>query len=111
MKYLDTTISEQETTINVIYDEHIISVYSNRKEVVKNLTRLLGKPTKRDRKGKTYWTGATWDLDFNEFEKINKVLNRDCFIETTFNVERKKISKPKVRKEKVKKYEQYRLDI
>ena len=91
MKYLETLLEEQETMINVLYDEHKIKVYSNRVEVIKNLTKALGKPTIRYKKNKTYWTGAAWEIDFNEFEKINILLNRDLVIEKTFSEKRKEM--------------------
>ena len=94
MKYFETLLEEQETLINVLYDEHKISVYSNRVEVIKNLTKSIGKPTKRYKKNKTYWSGATWEIDFNEFEKIYTLLNRSLVIEETFCEKRKEVSKP-----------------
>ena len=80
MKYFETLLEEQETLINVLYDEHKIRVYSNRIEVIKNLTKAIGKPTKRYKKNKTYWSGATWEIDFNDFEKINVLLNRNFIL-------------------------------
>ena len=85
MKYFETLLEEQETLINVLYDEHKIRVYSNRIEVIKNLTKAIGKPTKRYKKNKTYWSGATWEIDFNDFEKINVLLNRNLVIEESFS--------------------------
>lgn len=110
MKYIDTVLEEQETMINVLYDEHKIRIYSNRVEVIKNLTKALGKPTTRYKKNKTYWTGATWDVDFNEFEKINSLLNRDLVIEKTFSEKRKELPKTKT-KVKVKKGENYQINL
>ena len=112
MKYLETLLEEQETMINVLYDEHKIRVYSNRVEVIKNLTKALGKPTVRYKKNKTYWTGATWENDFNEFEKINSLLNRDLVIEKTFSEKRKEQPKAKAStKTKIKKGENYQLNL
>ena len=107
MKYFETLLEEQETLINVLYDEHKIRVYSNRIEVIKNLTNALGKPTKRYKKNKTYWSGATWEIDFNDFEKIGMLLNRDLVIEESFSEKRKevKIKKTKVKDEKGKFYQ------
>ena len=112
MKYLETLLEEQETMINVLYDEHKIRVYSNRVEVIKNLTKALGKPTVRYKKNKTYWTGATWKVDINEFEKINSLLNRDLVIEKTFSEKRKEVPKSKAKtKTKIKKGENYQLNL
>lgn len=112
MKYFETLLEEQETLINVLYDEHKIRVYSNRIEVIKNLTKAIGKPTKRYKKNKTYWSGATWEIDFNDFEKINVLLNRNLVIEESFSEKRKEQPKSKTKvKVKVKKGENYQLNL
>ena len=54
MKYFDTPVEEQETTINICYEDETVQIYSNRVEVIKNLTHNIGKPTKRDKRGKKY---------------------------------------------------------
>ena len=112
MKYFETLLEEQETLINVLYDEHKIRVYSNRIEVIKNLTKSIGKPTKRYKKNNTYWSGATWEIDFNEFEKINIWLNRNLVIEETFDEKRKESVKPKTKtKVKIQKGENYQINL
>ena len=63
-------------------------------------------------KNKTYWTGATWEIDFNEFEKINSLLNRDLVIEKTFSEKRKEQPKAKTStRAKIKKGENYQLNL
>lgn len=112
MKYFETLLEEQETLINVLYDEHKIRVYSNRIEVIKNLTKAIGKPTKRYKKNKTYWSGATWEIDFNDFEKIGTILNRDLVIEESFSEKRKEVKTKKMKsKEEKGKFYQITLDI
>ena len=81
MKYFDTPVEEQETTINISYDEEIVQVYTNRIDVIKNLTKTIGKPSKRDKKGKSYWMGATWNIPFKEISLITSVLNKEVFID------------------------------
>ena len=66
MKYFDTPVEEQETTINICYEDETVQIYSNRVDVIKNLTHNIGKPTKRDKRGKTYWLGATWEIPFSD---------------------------------------------
>lgn len=92
MKYYNTPISEQESIINIIYEEQVISIYSNRIEVIENLTQLLGKPDIKYRKSRTYWSGARWNVDFKDNERIKKVLSKNAFIEKVFK-EKKKIKK------------------
>lgn len=90
MKYLEIPTEEQETTINILYEEQIVKVYSNRKEVVQGLTKSIGKPTKKYRKGKTYWCGADWDIDFCDLEKIKNILNSEIFVDNKFKPKKKK---------------------
>ena len=90
MKYLEIPTEEQETTINILYEEQIVKVYTNRKEVIRDLTKRIGKPTKKYQKCKTYWCGADWDIDFCDVEKIKNVLNKEIFIDRKFKPKRKK---------------------
>lgn len=94
MKYFDTPVEEQETTINISYNDEIVQVYTNRLDVIKNLTKTIGKPTKRDKKGKTYWMGATWNIPFKDIYIIKSVLNKEIFIDKNFKA-KKKISENK----------------
>ena len=52
MKYYDTILEEQETSINIAYDLEVIQVYTNRVDVIKNLSKEIGKPNIRDKKEK-----------------------------------------------------------
>lgn len=94
MKYFDTPVEEQETTINISYNDEIVQVYTNRIDVIKNLTKTIGKPSKRDKKGKTYWMGATWNIPFKDISIIKSVLNKEVFIDKNFKA-KKKISENK----------------
>lgn len=95
MKYFNTLIEEQETLINVLYDEQIVSIYTNRIDVIQNLTDKIGKPTKKYVKSKTYWSGASWDICFSELNKLEGILNKELFIEKEFKQENKKKKKIK----------------
>lgn len=35
MKYFDTPVEEQETTINICYEDETVQIYSNRVDVIK----------------------------------------------------------------------------
>ena len=76
MKYYDTILEEQETSINIAYDLEVIQVYTNRVDVIKNLSKEIGKPNIRDKKGKTYWMGATWEIPFKDISTISKLINK-----------------------------------
>ena len=94
MKYFDTPVEEQETTINISYNDEIVQVYTNRIDVIKKLTKTIGKPSKRDKKGKTYWMGATWTIPFKDISLITSILNKEVFIDKNFKP-KKKISENK----------------
>lgn len=89
MKYFDTLLEEQETSINIAYDQEKIEIYTNRVDVIKNLTREIGKPTIRDKKGKTYWMGATWKIPFSDISTISKILNKEILIDKNFKPKKK----------------------
>ena len=104
MKYITNSIAEQETTINVDYDNQIISIYSSRKEVIMSLTKYIGRPTERHCKNKSYWTGAVWNIPFYEKELISKIFEYAAFIDNNLKIkEPKKIVKKVVKKEEPKK--------
>lgn len=106
MKYYNTPVEEQETLLNILYQEQKIRIYSNRIEIIQNLTGKLGKPTEKYRKSKTYWSGASWDIPFADVGIIQKVLPKDIFIDKNFKP--KPIKKKKANIEK--KYSQISID-
>lgn len=106
MKYFETLIEDQETTISILYKEQIIRVYSSEPRVIQKLSKELGKPTEKYIKSKTYYTGASWDIDFFELDKIQSILIRDNFIDKKTKPiikEEKKAAKKKKEKSKKEK--------
>ena len=81
MKYFDTLIEDQETTISILYKEQVIRIYSSEPSTIHRIIKVLGQPTTKYKKSKTYWSGASWNIDFFEFEKLKEVLYRDTFID------------------------------
>ena len=71
--YKEVNKSETETTINVLYDEQIISVYTNKIELQKQLLKVLGKPTEEYIKGRSI-IGTRWDIPFVEKRKISQMM-------------------------------------
>lgn len=104
MRFEKPVREEQEVTINILYDEEVVIIYANRKETIDSLINELGRPTKKYKRGKTYWTGAEWRLSFKDSHIISKVLNKDIFIDRKFKLKKDKI----VSKEK---YQQIELII
>lgn len=65
--------SETETTINVLYGEERLTIYTNKVDLQKQLNKLLGEPTK-ELKIKRSIAGSIWEISFKEKSKISKVL-------------------------------------
>lgn len=79
MKFYNTTIEEQETTINIIYDEKCLYIYSSRKAIIERLIKKLGKPERTDTI-KELVTGASWKIPFKEKDKIRIALSKTLLI-------------------------------
>lgn len=77
--YKEANKSETETTINVLYKEQIIVVYTNNVSIEKQLYKVLGKPKEEYIKGKSI-LGSTWEVKFTEKTKIrNMMLKANIF--------------------------------
>ena len=71
--YKEINKEETETTINVLYNEKIISIYTNKIELQKQLKKVLGKAKREDIKGKSI-IGSCWDVPFEEKSKISQMM-------------------------------------
>ena len=71
--YKETDKSELETTINVLYGENKLSIYTNKVSLQKELNKILGEPTK-EYKIKRSIVGSIWDISLEEKSKISKVI-------------------------------------
>lgn len=71
--YKEINKEETETTINVLYNEKIISVYSNKIELQKQLKKVLGKPKREDVRGNNI-IGSFWEIPFEEKSKISQMM-------------------------------------
>ena len=77
--YKEANKSETETTINVLYKEQIIVVYTNNVSIEKQLYKVLGKPKEEYIKGKSI-LGSTWEVKFSDKTKIrNMMLKANIF--------------------------------
>lgn len=101
MKYFETLLEDQETTISILYAEQMVKIYSSEPNTIQKITKAIGKPVMQYKKSKTYWSGASWEVNFFELDKLKVILNRDTFID-------KKV-KPIVKKEKKLKNEKKQL--
>ncbi|MEI3356721.1 MAG: hypothetical protein V8R81_06905 [Clostridia bacterium] len=71
--YKEPLKSETETTINVLYNEDIISIYTNKVNLQKQLNKLIGKP-KKEYKIKRSIVGSLWEISLKEKTKIQKII-------------------------------------
>ena len=71
--YKEANKSEQETTINVIYNENILSIYTNKVDLQKQLNKLIGVPTK-EYKIKRSIAGSMWEIPLTDKIKISRLV-------------------------------------
>ena len=71
--YKEPIKSEEETTINVLYKDQTLSIYTNNVKLQKKLNKLIGEPTK-ELKIKKSVTGSIWNISFDEKSKISKLI-------------------------------------
>lgn len=71
--YKEPNKSEKETTINVLYAEKMISLYTNKVGLQKQLNKLIGEPTK-EYKIKRSITGSIWEISLADKAKISRII-------------------------------------
>lgn len=71
--YKEANKKETETTINVLYSEKILSIYTNKVDLQKQLRKILGDPKEEHIRGRSI-TGSVWDIPLKEKSKISKVI-------------------------------------
>ena len=73
--YKEPLKSETETTINVLYGENILSIYTNQVKLQKQLNKILGEPTKEYKK-KRRISRRLWDIPLKDKAKIQKEIKK-----------------------------------
>ena len=71
--YKEPIKAETETTINVLYSENILSIYTNKVSLQKKLNKLLGEP-KKEIMYKRSISGSIWEVSLDEKTKIQKII-------------------------------------
>lgn len=71
--YKEINKEETETTINVLYNEELIVIYTNKIVLQKQLKKILGKPKREDIRGNSI-IGSCWKVSFNEKTKISQMM-------------------------------------
>ena len=71
--YKEPIEAEMETTVNVLYGENCLSIYTNKVNLQKKLWKIIGKPKEEYIKGKSV-TGSRWNISLDEKSKISKLI-------------------------------------
>ena len=71
--YKEANQFETETTINVLYKEQIISIYTNKVNLQKKLNKILGEPT-REYKIKRSISGSVWEIPFTDKIRLRTLM-------------------------------------
>lgn len=71
--YKEINKNETETTINVLYKERVLSVYTNKVDLQKQLYKVIGEPTQEYIKGRSI-IASRWDISLNEKRKISQMM-------------------------------------
>lgn len=71
--YKEPNKSEAETTVNVLYIENMLSIYTNKISLQKQLNKLIGTP-KTEYKIKRSITGSVWEISLDDKIKIQRIM-------------------------------------
>ena len=71
--YKEPIKEEMETTINVLYKENKLAIYTNKVDLQKQLNKLIGKPVK-EYKIKRSVVGSLWEISLDDKSKIQKII-------------------------------------
>jgi len=79
MKFNNNSYEELETTINILYSDSCLEIYTSKKSVYERLEKKLNKPND------TYYIkdkicGGRWKIPFSDKRKITSVLSRPLLI-------------------------------
>lgn len=71
--YKEPIEEELETTVNVLYGENCLSIYTNKSNLQRELFKVLGEPQKEYKKGKSV-LASNWVVSLDEKSKISKII-------------------------------------
>ena len=78
--YKTSNQQETETTINLLYDEKILSIYTNNVPLQRKLNKCFGSPTKEYFKGKNI-VSSRWNIPFERINIFNLNFDKNKEIE------------------------------
>lgn len=71
--YKESNTEEIETTINVLYPEEILSIYTNKIDLQRKLNKIFGEPSKEYKKGRSI-IASMWNVPLGEKSKISQMV-------------------------------------
>ncbi len=71
--YKEPNKNETETTVNVLYSENKLLLYTNKVSLQKQLNKLIGKP-KEEYKIKKSIVGSLWEISLSDKVKIQRII-------------------------------------
>lgn len=71
--YKEPNKCEEETTINLLYGEKNMSIYTNKVDLQRQLYKIFGEPSKEYIKGRSIM-GSVWNVPLSEKTRISKML-------------------------------------
>lgn len=71
--YKESNKCETETTINVLYSEDMLSIYTNKVDLQKQLCKTIGEPTEEYIRGRSI-IASRWNIPLKEKIKISKMM-------------------------------------
>ena len=71
--YKELNKEETETTINVLYKENILSIYTTKVDLQRQLNKILGKPSYESISRKKI-IGSRLNISLNEKSKITQIM-------------------------------------
>lgn len=71
--YKEPINEELETTVNVLYSENCLSIYTNKPDLQKKLYKVLGEPSKVHMKGKKIYS-SNWVISLDNKSQISKMI-------------------------------------
>lgn len=80
-KWISIPIDEQETIINLDYQDKCLHLYTCNQATSKRLQKKIGKPNEIDHQNNLV-CGTTWEIKFQDRESIRKALSLGSLITT-----------------------------
>ena len=71
--YKELNKEETETTINVLYKENMLSIYTTKVDLQRQLNKILGEPTYESINRKKI-IGSRWNISLDEKSKITQIM-------------------------------------